>query len=1008
MPTLLLLLATQAGAAPVFLAVGTSPVGQPEPALSDPRQVDPCQFDPRHLSPEGNEKVAALQGVLETLAGQMALADEARSFAAELEPRAMQQALQRLVDSLYVETQGRLVARSGSEPTRSTILTGLRRCETDLAQLRPAIEEIVRGLAGGPAIHADLRQLLESEEGPALFYLHLARLLGASQRGGPSAAGNGLLVAQGGDYVIAPGREQEVRETLERYRPIVEAVDRARKRVAEVAARVEGTDELHERFKRVLTDPWLVPFLVRGLEREGAPGPSPDISGNLPADLSALGERIAAKFESALERSPRGWRIRGNLSQNLQQGFDRFASVRPELDERREAALALAEKMRGGDPLCAGLRDLMTTEVYILDSTGGAAATDGAMVVRHYLEWAVYKRRDGKREVNRHAEGRLRDDLRSTLQAERAYRELAAATEELRTKIAEDSLARLFTTPAGLAFLVQTLRDEISARPAEGRTEWVERHFAMTGGRYVLRDGHSGAVEKLLERAVGLRNDIASSATRLRIDPSALTYTSDHLQLWRSSAYYNPRTTVGSEIYSREFDDHFAARLFGVFEIPARYSTDSADFERKLRERNEWLPQLAATHRKLIIMIAGMPPWLSSSRDTTTFCGDAAWRNNQAHSPKDYRVWRDMVRSTVRMCRSLEGVERYYEVWNEPDGEYWQEGVDAYLRLYEETVRVVKEEDPRAKVGGSALNRWEGKLHADPKRDNLNLELIRFAARRSLPLDFVSWHHFGRPLETLPRAKETYVAELRRQGFTKLPEFVISEWAVPFRGSAVEAAAMAETMLALYKTQVDLQTVAAWQEFVPTPDPESFAPWGLITQFGLKKPQFHVHQIFDRLSRDSQGVSVLEWPSSDEPELAGGARAVVSKKGEGRYELLLWETGLPRPLVAALHSLERGGVNRAELKAYNTPARLEEAFATTEPVASPINGAIDEARRVYRQELDKGAWTCITFPPDSRPRLLAAEAVRFDRGPLPVVVVRDEIACAMDRGEMVRLEIALQ
>ncbi len=53
---------------------------------------------------------------------------------------------------------------------------------------------------------------------------------------------------------------------------------------------------------------------------------------------------------------------------------------------------------------------------------------------------------------------------------------------------------------------------------------------------------------------------------------------------------------------------------------------------------------------------------------------------------------------------------------------------------------------------------------------------------------------------------------------------------------------------------IDVQTVAAWENWHPDPDPGAY---GLITQGGLLTPAYHLHVAFHELARDSKGLATV-------------------------------------------------------------------------------------------------------------------------------------------------------
>ena len=77
-----------------------------------------------------------------------------------------------------------------------------------------------------------------------------------------------------------------------------------------------------------------------------------------------------------------------------------------------------------------------------------------------------------------------------------------------------------------------------------------------------------------------------------------------------------------------------------------------------------------------------------------------------AWPPKDYRKWADLVREWVRHAVARYGqaeVESWYwEVWNEPDIEYWQGTPEDYDKLYDFACDAVKSVSPAMRCGGPA------------------------------------------------------------------------------------------------------------------------------------------------------------------------------------------------------------------------------------------------------------------------------------------------------------------
>ncbi|MGA2185606.1 MAG: beta-xylosidase [Bryobacteraceae bacterium] len=115
-----------------------------------------------------------------------------------------------------------------------------------------------------------------------------------------------------------------------------------------------------------------------------------------------------------------------------------------------------------------------------------------------------------------------------------------------------------------------------------------------------------------------------------------------------------------------------------------------------------------------------------------------------AYPPKDYQKWAELVRQWVRheVARyGLAEVETWsWEVWNEPDIEYWQGTPEEYDKMYDFAARAVKGVSLRMRVGGPATTGPDGRSGAAFLR-----QFLEYCARTGAPLDFVSYHAKGRP-----------------------------------------------------------------------------------------------------------------------------------------------------------------------------------------------------------------------------------------------------------------------
>ncbi|KTR40732.1 hypothetical protein NS263_06650 [Curtobacterium oceanosedimentum] len=104
-------------------------------------------------------------------------------------------------------------------------------------------------------------------------------------------------------------------------------------------------------------------------------------------------------------------------------------------------------------------------------------------------------------------------------------------------------------------------------------------------------------------------------------------------------------------------------------------------------------------------------------------------------SPTNLTDWSSMVQATVAHYKTLGYTGLNWEVWNEPDGDFWTSGQQSFDNLYAASAQAVKNADSTAQIGG-------------PAPYNVNSSFMSgfldyIAANPTVPFDFVSWHDYG-------------------------------------------------------------------------------------------------------------------------------------------------------------------------------------------------------------------------------------------------------------------------
>jgi xylan 1,4-beta-xylosidase len=142
---------------------------------------------------------------------------------------------------------------------------------------------------------------------------------------------------------------------------------------------------------------------------------------------------------------------------------------------------------------------------------------------------------------------------------------------------------------------------------------------------------------------------------------------------------------------------------------------------------------LLASGVRPFVELSFMPKDLASQDVRHTF-----WYHPVISPPKDYRRWDDLIEAFARHLVERYGVAEvrrwYFEVWNEPNLDFWAGAPrqETYWTLYEHTARALKRVDGGLRVGGPATAQaaWIP-------------DFIRFTAARKIPVDFVSTHVYG-------------------------------------------------------------------------------------------------------------------------------------------------------------------------------------------------------------------------------------------------------------------------
>jgi xylan 1,4-beta-xylosidase len=245
-----------------------------------------------------------------------------------------------------------------------------------------------------------------------------------------------------------------------------------------------------------------------------------------------------------------------------------------------------------------------------------------------------------------------------------------------------------------------------------------------------------------------------------------------------------------------------------------------------------------------------------------------------AYPPNDYKKWAELVYQWAKHCDEKYGraeVENWYwEVWNEANIGYWKGSPADFRKLHDYAIDAIRRAIPTAKVGGPDSAGNGGRF----TRDFLEhcLRGTNYATGKiGTPIDFISFHAKGAPIDTNGHVRMGIAAQLRTidDGFKMIASFpelkskpiVIGE-SDPEGCAACQGPALAYrngTMYSSYtaaifprkldlaaKYGVNLEGALTWAfEFEDQP---YFAGFRSLASNGIDKPVLNVFKMFSKMS----------------------------------------------------------------------------------------------------------------------------------------------------------------
>jgi xylan 1,4-beta-xylosidase len=310
------------------------------------------------------------------------------------------------------------------------------------------------------------------------------------------------------------------------------------------------------------------------------------------------------------------------------------------------------------------------------------------------------------------------------------------------------------------------------------------------------------------------------------------------------------------------------------------------------------------------VELSFMPRKLASNMTPHGF-----WYHPFPAPPKDWQRWEDLVEHFARHLVERYGVDEvaqwYFEVWNEPNIDFWT-GVppeSTYYQLYDRSAHALKRVSPRLRVGGPATAQaaWVDRF-------------ISHCVQQNVPMDFVSTHVYGNDKaedvfgthEKIPRSDMVARAMQKVHDQVKAsarPDTPI-HWS-EFNASYMNEVAVTDSpymgpwLANTIRLADGLVATASYWTFSDVFEEQGVAKvpfyggYGLIATGNIPKAAFNAFALLHRL-----GTERIPLESN---------AALATRSADGSLAIAVWnywapeDTGTPREYTLSIRGLPRGG-----------------------------------------------------------------------------------------------------
>ena len=280
----------------------------------------------------------------------------------------------------------------------------------------------------------------------------------------------------------------------------------------------------------------------------------------------------------------------------------------------------------------------------------------------------------------------------------------------------------------------------------------------------------------------------------------------------------------------------------------------------------------------------GMVPWFTLSYMPGALAKD------KFTAPSSLTDWSTVVSTTVKHYADLGHAGLNWEVWNEPDFDFWKSGASAFNDLYAASASAVKSADSTAQIGGPAVYNIQAPI--------MGSFLDYIAANPTVAFDFVSWHDYG----DNDFSKSATVAGMLSSRKIPAKKQYVTEWHTTAAFGSTPGGDADTNVLASYAarrlTSALLQpTLNGVFFFSPVegwnPTADFSTDLGLLTVEGHRKAVGNVFEMFDIMPS-----TVLTSTTSGAPTDRSVGAIATADTGSKTTAFLAWNDGTDASTVS--------------------------------------------------------------------------------------------------------------